>query len=161
VRGTIQKFCSRLPDSVLHCETWSKDYAQGMGLKFRSTFCFEPHGDNIGRKSLSDDYASGCIPVFFGTAGTYQYPAIWQGWHTAAYIVLDRLAVVDHGLDIIETLRKIPQSKVQEIQANIALHGGMFQHNMQDSDEVTDGIAVMLRRLWVDALNLTGGNATR
>ena len=131
-----------------------------MEILFRPTLCLQPIGDGIGRKSLSVSYSSCCIPVFFGPVPTYQHREYWLGWHTAAFSVVNRQDFISGRVDLAQALRSVPSGKVKEIQRNIARHGSTFQWSMGDHLQVPDGMDVLPRRLWVDALNLTMARRT-
>jgi len=149
VRKLLGALCQkRLPQ--LRCDFSSM--VQMQRLKLRSVFCLEPMGDSIGRKSLSDDYGCGCIPVFFGAAQAFQYPLLWSGWADLAFVQIDRLKFLHGNVDLIKTLVRLNSTAgARQMQAKIAQNGGKFQYHLEDVPHVEDALSMTLTQLWADA----------
>eukprot|EP00971_Amphidinium_carterae_P239511 4755122-Amphidinium_carterae.1 len=63
-------------DKALQCDfKWQHHHAL---FKLYARYCLEAGGDTAGRKSITDDYASGCIPVFIGDSMAVPYPEFWR-----------------------------------------------------------------------------------
>eukprot|EP00933_Yihiella_yeosuensis_P003704 TRINITY_DN10688_c0_g4_i1.p1 TRINITY_DN10688_c0_g4~~TRINITY_DN10688_c0_g4_i1.p1 ORF type:complete len:180 (-),score=21.93 TRINITY_DN10688_c0_g4_i1:252-791(-) len=153
VRSAISKWCTKynLSNSDLQCISTKMKATAVFELKSKSTFCLEPIGDSIGRKSLSDSIACGCIPVFFGIAQAFQYPIQWEGWHSSAFVQLDRLQFITGALDPVTTLEQIQMGKIMEMQSQIQTYGGRFTYSLKEKGDEEDGVSVMLSKLWSDA----------
>lgn len=156
VRGTIQRFCERYKNrpKLLSCLSSSPtDRLEAISTKAKSIFCLEPVGDSIGRKSVTDSYNFGCIPVFFGSAQAFQYPAYWDGWYNSAFLAFNRQLFIGGHLDPVVTLEQVPKGRVRRIQDSIRTFGARFQYSYEETGEM-DGVEVLLRRLFVDAEQL-------
>eukprot|EP00440_Ansanella_granifera_P045724 gb/GFBE01049531.1/.p1 GENE.gb/GFBE01049531.1/~~gb/GFBE01049531.1/.p1 ORF type:complete len:696 (+),score=118.26 gb/GFBE01049531.1/:1-2088(+) len=62
---SIAEVNGRIGEEVGRDSKGLSDYARLAKLKMQSTFCIEPPGDTITRKSLIDSMNLGCIPVIF------------------------------------------------------------------------------------------------
>mmetsp|Transcript_3722 Transcript_3722/g.10758 ORF Transcript_3722/g.10758 Transcript_3722/m.10758 type:complete len:584 (+) Transcript_3722:45-1796(+) len=153
VRRAIKQACGR---GGLRCARFGPGSIADLA---KSTFLLQPIGDTIGRKSTMDGYSLGCIPVFFGNAQMFQYPEIWEGWHRNAFVTIDRLEFIRNPQSLMQSLRLIPKGKVKKMQRSIAQHGIKFTYGLVDPPAPQeDAIGVMLRHLWVDALNLSSSD---
>eukprot|EP00971_Amphidinium_carterae_P097835 1935906-Amphidinium_carterae.1 len=123
-------------------------------LKLRARYCLEPGGDSVGRKSVSDDYAAGCIPVFIGAAMSVPYPEHWRGWHHDAFIILNRSFFLHRNLDIIKALQQVSDAKRLRIERNMASYGQRFMWFEEDVDGIEDSLDVVLRSCWRYSLEL-------
>lgn len=153
-RKRIVKLCAAARrGGELRCESWA--FPRSLNLKRQSIFCLEPTGDSIGRKSVMDSYTCGCIPVFLGCAQAFQYPAFWEGWYTSAFVTVDRERFVSGELDLLETLRQIPAERVAQMQRQISKYASRFQYSLEEVPGVEDAMSTILRRLWLDAEQLS------
>ena len=131
VRSQIGRWCEQYQNHKLVCSR-PVHMEEVIRLKEEAVFCLEPVGDSVGRKSVSDSYGCGCIPVFFGPAQAFQYPIQWAGWYDAAFVILDRLLFINGTLDPVEVLSRIPSQQVKQIQGNIARHGSKMLYSTDD-----------------------------
>eukprot|EP00971_Amphidinium_carterae_P023085 455423-Amphidinium_carterae.1 len=117
--------------SALTCRfSWTQESAL---LKLRARYCLEAVGDTVGRKSITDDYASGCIPVFVGAAMLVPYPEFWRGWHDAAFIIISRSHVLERTYDksghlslLLAELQGVEDTLRARIEHNMAKYGQRF-----------------------------------
>jgi len=147
VRGKIGGTCGK---PGVHCEDFTTNDRNAM-VKRESTFCFEPVGDSIGRKSMFDAYAAGCIPVFFGNAQGYQFPSMWAGWEKDAYVAINRQKFIRGELDVVKELQSIPESRIIEMRASIRKNAIRLLYAKADLDEVDDAVSLMMKQLVKDS----------
>ncbi|CAJ1377549.1 unnamed protein product [Effrenium voratum] len=81
------------------------DYARVAAKKLQSTFCVEPAGDSITRKSLIDSIVLGCIPVIF------------------AHQELDMFEAFFDASDFAEAVLFVPEAKLLGAKGPISIFG--------------------------------------
>ncbi|CAM0913509.1 unnamed protein product [Alopecurus aequalis] len=91
-----------------------------MRLFQSSTFCLQPPGDSYTRRSAFDAMLAGCVPVFFHPASAYtQYTWHLPSNHTSYSVFIPEESVRSGNVSIEETLGRIPQAAVREMQEEI------------------------------------------
>ncbi|KAL6643140.1 hypothetical protein ACP70R_021321 [Stipagrostis hirtigluma subsp. patula] len=85
-----------------------------------SSFCLQPRGDTLTRKSTFDAILAGCIPVFFhpGSAHT-QYTAHLPRDPRSYSVLIMHTDIAAGNVSIEETLRKIPPETVRAMREEV------------------------------------------
>ncbi|TVU30466.1 hypothetical protein EJB05_22091, partial [Eragrostis curvula] len=91
-----------------------------MRLMESSTFCLQPRGDSLTRRSTFDTILAGCIPVFFHPGSAYtQYtlhlPKDPESWS----VLIMHTDITAGNVSIEETLSKIPPEKVKAMREEV------------------------------------------
>lgn len=123
----------------------------GHTIKSQSTFCMEPIGDSLGRKSISDSYANGCIPVFFGKGTPLSYDYLFSGWENDAYVLIDRVKFLKGEVDVTKHLESIPKERIVQMQAAIKTNGHKLLYRFKASEDKDDAVTMLLKKLVFDA----------
>jgi len=119
-------------------------------IKAESTFCMEPIGDSLGRKSISDSYANGCIPVFFGKGTPLSYDYLYSGWEDDAYILIDRVKFLKNEVDVVKHLESIPKERIVQMQAAIKENGHKLLYRFKANEDKDDAATMLLKKLVSD-----------
>ena len=92
--------------------------------KMQSTFCLEPPGYGLERKSIADALTLGCIPVLFVQPDEDTFwPHHWtKAFLRRSHIYLDGTQVLRGEIDVFEQLRGITSSQVAAMQRAISRH---------------------------------------
>ena len=90
-----------------------------LGAMRRATFSLQPAGDDPARKSIIDSVTSGCIPVLFYPEQRELWPAHWGSWINSSTVYIPHSDVLSGQVDVLQTLRAIPEQQVQMMQLAI------------------------------------------
>jgi hypothetical protein len=127
LRTMLARACDALgKPSCLHVD-FAKPYGQDdVDAAHRSaTFCLEPPGFGITRKSTPQCFEKGCIPVVFFTKseieGNMVYPHYGaRDWYWNATVNFDRDLVKSGKIDVWRELRAIPRERIESMRRMIA-----------------------------------------
>lgn len=119
-------------------------------LYWRATFCLQPGGDTVSRKSIVDAVLLGCIPVLFHAGQRRLWPAHWGGWVANATVLLDGAAVASGRRDAVQQLMQVRPRHVRSMQEAIARHAHTMQYAAVDTSLLTvtpavDAFDILLR----------------
>ena len=96
---------------ALYVSPW-RPWRGGASLldKQRAVFCLEPSGDSPDRKSVSDDVAMGCIPVFFSAISSGLAPWFWAaaGSPGGGYVLIEHEPFLVGNVTLESELGRMP-----------------------------------------------------
>ncbi|KAL6839341.1 hypothetical protein ACP4OV_030838 [Aristida adscensionis] len=85
-----------------------------------SSFCLQPRGDTLTRRSTFDAILAGCIPVFFHPGSAYQQYALFLPREPKRWSVLIMHSdLTGRNVSIEETLNKIPPATVRAMREEV------------------------------------------
>ena len=115
----------------------------------RSTFCIQPPGDTLTRKSFYESVILGCIPVVFRNDSAFvsqlAFASVIPWWNIFVYIDESRVL---SGVDIIRPA-DINRSVIAERQENILQYKRMITFSTDSYNDISnpDAFAMTLREL--------------
>jgi len=115
--------------------------------KQRAVFCLEPSGDSPDRKSVSDDVAMGCIPVFFSAISSGLAPWFWAAAGSAGggYVLIEREPFLVGNVTLESELGRMPSARVAALGHAVTRVAHGFQYSIDD--DPGDAVDVLLTGL--------------
>ena len=133
VRGRVWGQCRKYQDAHSSRRCNIQRYSEtSLLMKAQSTFCLEPSGDSPFRRSITDDVAFGCIPVFFCAAQREAYSMVWGHWKHSASVLVNRTAFLRGEIDLHRLLSSVPAPLLELFRKTIAEHGRKFTISLED-----------------------------
>ena len=123
----------------------------------RSTFCLQPPGDTLTRKGIYESFIAGCIPVVFREDDAFLQQLAFSRFipYRQMWICLPALGLRDGSLDVVASLRAVPQDEVQSKRRAIrkwvrALSFSATSSNLGGYNDLRhpDAFALTLREVW-------------
>ena len=143
VRALVAKQCEAHPRCTV------SPWRGGASLldKQRATFCLEPSGDTPDRKSVSDDVAMGCIPVFFSVISSGLAPWFWAaaGSPGEGYVLIEREPFLVGNVTLESELGRMPSTRVAALGRAVTRVAHGFQYSIDD--DPGDAVDVLLTGL--------------
>ena len=119
--------------------------------KRRSTFCLEPPGYGKVRRSLTDSFLMGCIPVLFMSDKVLArlLPAHIGSWRERATVAVSPEKLLDGRIDLLELLRGIQRipGRIADMRATIAHNAHMLVYSLDDNLQ-QDAVRTLVQGLW-------------
>jgi len=113
-----------------------------------AVFSLQPAGDDPARKGIVDSITSGCIPVLFQPQQRQLWPLHWGSWVADATVLLPMAAVLNGSLDVLATLRVIPQGRVAKMQRTLRERAHRLHYAFVGSpDAAGDALEIALSHL--------------
>lgn len=128
--------------------------AEGLGnihkQMARSTFCIQPPGDTLTRKSFYESVILGCIPVVFRNDSMFVSQLAFSSvipWSNI-FLYIEESRVLS-GVDIIHDLLNMNRSAIAERQKNILQHKRMITFSTDSYNDISnpDAFAMTLQEL--------------
>ena len=133
---------------ALYVSPW-RPWRGGASLldKQRAVFCLEPSGDSPDRKSVSDDVAMGCIPVFFSAISSGLAPWFWAAAGSAGggYVLIEREPFLVGNVTLESELGRMPSTRVAALGRAVTRVAHGFQYSIDD--DPGDAVDVLLTGL--------------
>eukprot|EP00324_Dicrateria_rotunda_P008756 CAMPEP_0206177100 /NCGR_PEP_ID=MMETSP1474-20131121/60172_1 /ASSEMBLY_ACC=CAM_ASM_001110 /TAXON_ID=97495 /ORGANISM="Imantonia sp., Strain RCC918" /LENGTH=323 /DNA_ID=CAMNT_0053588651 /DNA_START=24 /DNA_END=995 /DNA_ORIENTATION=- len=85
-----------------------------------AVFSLQPAGDDPSRKGIIDSLTVGCIPVIFHKEQQELWPLHWGPWVNDSHVFIPADDLLSGRVDVIQVLRAVPQSRIFNMQQNIA-----------------------------------------
>ena len=149
-RAVGEPLCKLVNFDDLQGQTGESDWRE---VHRSSTFCLEPPGYGVTRRSTTQVLTAGCIPVTFLTdeERDVYYPFFTRGWLLNATVNFDRTHIrrrvrANQSLDIIGELSAIPRERVAAMQRTIALHAQAFTYPLIGKVGLPGGASELLLR---------------
>lgn len=134
--------CGEHPHCSFRPMTGNLDMELIFSQKLQSTFCLEPPGDSPSRKGLVDSIIAGCIPVLFSSLQSKLWPWHVDRWADVA-IIFDNV-----GADVISELARVPQARLERLQANMASLAQRFIYGLPGQSKPDDALERALAGIW-------------
>ncbi len=154
LRKLLVEQCSAAGDDICHLLThqiFQKMLPQALNAKRDSVFCLEPPWIGSHRKSQVDSLTLGCIPVMFEPIqDKFLWSLHWGPFREDSRVLLNIRDVLSGKIDVITTLRAIPQARVREMQAAIAKHAHRMHYGYDDTPG--DALEILLNGI-IDHVN--------
>ena len=149
VRLKVVSQCKALGSPICEMKEF-RDCKSAMRIKQSSTFCLEPAGDSPDRKSVSDDVAAGCIPVFFSSQSYALTPWYWNssgedGADGVGRVLIDRTGFLKGSVSLKSALMGISTAAIDRAQQRLARIAFGFQYSTDETHD--DAVDIMMRGL--------------
>jgi len=149
VRLKVVSQCKALGSPICEMKEY-RNCKSAMRIKQSSTFCLEPAGDSPDRKSVSDDVAAGCIPVFFSSQSYALTPWYWNssgedGADGVGRVLIDRTGFLKGSVSLKSALMGISTAAIDRAQQRLARIAFGFQYSTDETHD--DAVDIMMRGL--------------
>jgi len=113
LRPAILRHLARYPSNV-STTTQGQQHLDLITLKSESTFCLEPPGDTLTRRSFYEDIMAGCIPVVFRNDSYFleQYAFSDRVPYRDMWLFVDGVELYHDRLDLVDILLRIPYEDI-------------------------------------------------
>ena len=144
-QGTCPKLCRGLRPFLLEqsrkyepdvarvsLQTNRTSHLNLLSVKVNSTFCLEPPGDTLTRRSFYEDILLGCVPVVFRNDSDFLRQFAFSDYvpYRDMWVYVDLNDVIDNNLDVIAFLQTISPAVVAKKRHLLKRWAPAFSYNL-------------------------------